>query len=708
MKKLLVLLMFLPLFMYGHEGMWLPGVITPETRQLMKELGIEMTPEQLYNPNGTSLCNAIVSLGGGFCSGVVVSPDGLIFTNHHCGFGSIQEHSSVEHDYLKYGFAARSFKEELPNPDLFISFLVRSEDVTNRVLGVLPKGVDEARRTVLVDSISQIITNEALQSDSTLRAKVSPFYGGSEYYLAVYKDFNDVRLVFAPPSSAGKFGGDTDNWMWPRHTCDFSVFRIYANKNNEPSNYSEDNVPYHPTYYAPVSLKGYQQGSFCMTMGYPGSTSRYLSSYGVEERIRDNMAMIDVRTVKLDIIKKAMESSDKMRIMYSSKFANSSNYWKNSIGMNKAIKELSVIEKKQALENSIQNWIDKKKKDRAEYKPIFKELKENYEGRTTLKKANTYLVETYLDGPEIITTALQVMMFDNEGSTDEERTHFRNQINNIYKDYDLETDKKLFIALVDKYKANVDTAYLLPLYKDIDEKYNGSTQAFADYLYSNSDFTSTRALDRYFSADTTFVPVKDPAGELAVEVIGEYMKINGEMAEYKETIKKDERLLTAALRAMESDKDFYPDANSTMRLSFGMVGGYDPKDGVHNDFFTTTKGIFEKQKEADENADYEVLDTLLNNLKKRDFGRYGTNGDMNVCFISDNDITGGNSGSGMFNGKGELIGLAFDGNWEAMSGDLVFEPNLQRCIGVDIRYVLYIIDKYAKDTRLIKELKLMN
>lgn len=709
MRKLFVLLMFLPLFTFADEGMWLPSMMTDQTRKLMKELGLELTPEQLYNPNGNSLTNAIVSLGGGFCSGVVVSPDGLVFTNHHCGYDIIQQHSTVDHDYLRYGFAAQSFKEELPNPDLFISFLVKTEDVTKRVLNAIPQGADESRRAMVIDSISRQIADEAIQGDSLLRARVSPFYGGSEFYLAVYKDYNDVRLVFAPPSSAGKFGGDTDNWMWPRHTCDFSVFRIYANKDNEPAEYSPENVPYHPTYYAPVSLKGYQEGSFCMTMGYPGSTSRYLSSYGVQERVDiRNKALIDVRDVKLAILDKAMAKNDTLRIMYASKHASSSNYWKNSIGMNKAIKELSVIEKKQALEQQIQNWVKKKEKQRAEYKDIFSELKKSYTERAELQKVVTYMREAMLSGPELIQAALSISMFDAEGTTDEQKSAFKRQFTDFYKDMDITTDKELFVAMADIYKKNVDTTYLFDFYKDIDQTYHGDTKAFVDDLYAKTNFATIDGMNRLFNGDPDLKVSEDPAIKLVIDIISHYMEMNGgAMAESTENIRKNERLLTAALRAMESEKDFYPDANSTMRLSFGTVGGYNPKDGAYYNYYTTTKGIFEKEKEADENPDYEVLDSILETLSQRDFGRYGTNGDMNVCFISDNDITGGNSGSGMFNGRGELIGLAFDGNWEAMSGDIVFEPKLQRCIGVDIRYVLYMIEKYGKAKRLIKELKLV-
>lgn len=709
MKKLFALLMFLPLLAFADEGMWLPSMMTSQTRKLMKELGLELTPEQLYNSNGTSLTSAIVSLGGGFCSGVVVSPDGLVFTNHHCGYDIIQQHSTVDHDYLRNGFAAQSFQEELPNPDLFISFLVKTEDVTKRVLGAIPQGADESRRAVVIDSISRQIAQEAIQGDSLLRARVSPFYGGSEFYLAVYKDYNDVRLVFAPPSSAGKFGGDTDNWMWPRHTCDFSVFRIYANKDNQPAEYSPDNVPYHPTYYAPVSLKGYQEGSFCMTMGYPGSTSRYLSSYGIQERMDiQNKALIDVRNVKLAILDKAMAKNDTLRIMYASKHASSSNYWKNSIGMNKAIKELGVVEKKQALEQQIQKWIQKKEKQRAEYKNIFTELEKSYADRREAEKVFVYLREAFLSGPELIQVVLSLSMFDAQGANEEQIAAFMRRISDTYKDMDIQTDKELFAAMIKKYKENVDPSYLLDFYKDIDESYQGNTDAFVDDLYKNTSFATVDGMNRLFSGDTTFNYMEDPAAKIAIDVISHYMELNGGiMGESTESIRKNERLLTAALRAMESEKDFYPDANSTMRLSFGTVGGYNPKDGAYYNYYTTTKGIFEKEKDADENPDYEVLGSLLETLAQKDFGRYGTNGDMNVCFISDNDITGGNSGSGMFNGRGELIGLAFDGNWEAMSGDIVFEPKLQRCIGVDIRYVLYMIEKYGKAKRLIKELSLV-
>ena len=468
MKKLLLLLIFLPLYVWGSEGMWLPCCLSKQTQQVMKEMGLKLSPDQLYNPVGGALTNAVVSFGG-FCSGVVVSPDGLVFTNHHCGFDAIQQHSSVEHDYLRDGFVADSLNKELPNPDLFVSFLVRTEDVTERVLKALPAGVEEGERELIVDSISTLITQEAIANDTLLRAEITPFYAGNEYYLSVYKDYYDVRLVFAPPSSVGKFGGDTDNWVWPRHTGDFSVFRIYADKDNRPAAYSPENVPYHPDYFAPVSLRGYEQGSFCMTMGYPGSTSRYLSSFGIEERVNtDNAAMIDVRTIKQAIWKDAMEKSDDIRIKYASKYAQSSNYWKNSIGMNQAVKELKVIEKKQALEKQLQEWIRRKPDERGKYAQVLTELELNYRNRRSAARAMAYFGESFANGPELITAALAVLNFDFEAEETELERNMR-QLLEVYANMDLDVDKQVFVAMLKEYAAEVEKEYLPEIYSLIDK-----------------------------------------------------------------------------------------------------------------------------------------------------------------------------------------------------------------------------------------------
>jgi len=706
MKKLLLLLSFLPLCIWGNEGMWLPCCLSKQTQQVMKEMGLELSSEQLYNPGGKALANAVVSFGG-FCSGVVVSPDGLVFTNHHCGYDAIQQHSSVEYDYLRDGFVADSLSKELPNPDLFVSFLIRTEDVTERVLQAIPVGTKENDRALIVDSISTLLAQEAVANDTLLRAEITPFYGGNEFYLSVYKDYYDVRLVFAPPSSVGKFGGDTDNWVWPRHTGDFSVFRIYADQNNQPAAYSPENVPYHPDYFAPVSLGGYEQGSFCMTMGYPGSTSRYLSSFGIDERINtDNAAMINVRTIKQAIWKNAMEKSDDIRIKYASKYAQSSNYWKNSIGMNQAVKELKVIEKKQALERQLQEWIRREPDKRSKYARVLTELELNYRNRRNAARAMAYFGETFANGPELITAALAVLNFDFEAEESDLERNMR-QLLEIYANMDISVDKQVFVAMLKEYAAEVGKEFLPDVYPLIEKDFKGDYQAYVDDLYARSSLKTPHGFEQVVKGDTTYVLFDDPAASFAIDMLVKFYEFNQSVEEASMNIEKNERLLNEAMREMEADRVFYPDANSTMRLSFGMVGGYSPKDAIEYSYFTTTKGIFDKIRQYKGDSDFDVLPSVVECLRRKDFGRYATgDGNMNVCFISDNDITGGNSGSGMFNGKGELIGLAFDGNWEAMSGDIVFEPNLQRCIGVDIRYVLYMIEKYGKASCLIDELKL--
>lgn len=708
MKKLIFLLLLVPvLSLHAGEGMWMLGKLSEQTQELMKELGLQMSPRQLYGTDRPSLKDAVVSFGG-FCSGVVVSEDGLVFTNHHCGFGAIQQHSTMEHDYLKDGFVAANRNEELPNPDLYVSFLVSSEDVTGRVLGAVTPDMNEGERKIVIDSIALLIQDEVSAKDSTLRGIVDSYYSGNEYYLSVYKDYNDVRLVFAPPSSVGKFGGDTDNWVWPRHTGDFSVFRIYAGKDNEPADYSSDNIPYRPEYVVSVSLGGYQPGSFCMTIGYPGSTERYLSSWGVESRmLGDNMARIDVRGIKQEIWKRAMEASDSIRIKYSSKYATSSNYWKNSIGMNKSIQELGVLDKKRALEKELLRWIQQKPQERGKYMQVLTNLQLNYNNIRKVGRAVAYFGEAFINAPELVEASLIVLNFDfNDDNANIEKK--KKQLMDIYKDMDLALDKEVFIAMLKDYKEKVDSIYLPEVYNTIRDKYKNDYRKYADYLYSHSGMTTPKAFERLLKHDEKFSLFDDPAASLVIDLLVKLFEMKQEMGDAGLNIEENERLLTAAIMEMYHDHNFYPDANSTMRLSLGVVGGYSPRDAVDFSYYTTTKGIFEKVREYKGDSDFDVQPDLLALLAKKDFGQYAdSTGQMNVCFISDNDITGGNSGSAMFNGKGELIGLAFDGNWEGMSGDLIFEPKYQKTIGVDIRYVLYMIDKYGGATHLIDELKLV-
>ena len=692
----------------ADEGMWMLGNLNKQTRKTMKELGLQMPADKLYNPKKPSLKDAVVSFGG-FCSGVVVSEDGLVFTNHHCGFSSVQQHSSVEHDYLKDGFVARSRAEELPNPELYVRFLLRTEDVTKRVLGAVKPSMNEMERSSAVDSMMMVIGGEVSLKDSTLLGVVDAYYGGNEFWLSVYRDFNDVRLVFAPPSSVGKFGWDTDNWVWPRHTGDFCVFRIYADRKNRPADYSPDNVPYHPEYVAPISLDGYKEGSFCMTIGYPGSTERYLSSFGIEEMMNNsNQAQIDIRGVKQAIWKREMDSKDSIRIKYASKYDESSNYWKNSIGVNRAIRKLGILEKKREMEQEIRRWIQQNPEEREKLLQLFTDLELNYKNRREVNRAQAYFIESFLYGPELVQLALKILNFDFEG---EQKTVIAalKGIVEQYSNLDLDIDKEVFTALLKEYRLKVDTTFLPEIYHTIAQKYDGDEKAFVDSLYASSELTTPRGLKRFLERDTTYQIFDDPAISLGIDMLTMLFDMNMQTQAPTMEIIRGERLLNGAIRRMYASRNFYPDANSTMRLSFGTVCGYTPFDGAEYDYYTTTKGVLEKVKAHVGDVDFAVQPELVSLLSSRNFGRYADEkGEMKVCFISNNDITGGNSGSAMFNSKGELLGLAFDGNWEAMGSDILYEPKMQRTIGVDVRYILFMIEKYGKAGNLIKELNIIN
>ena len=704
--KWMTFCLLLALASHADEGMWMLGNLNRQTRKAMKELGLEMPASRLYTPRKPSLKDAVVSFGG-FCSGVVVSEDGLVLTNHHCGFSSVQQHSSVEHDYLKDGFVARNRSEELPNPELYVRFLLRTEDVTKRVLKHVTPRMTEAERSSVVDSMMLAIGAEVSAADSTLVGVVDAYYGGNEFWLSVYRDFNDVRLVFAPPSSIGKFGWDNDNWMWPRHTGDFCVFRIYADKNNRPADYSPDNVPYHPSYVAPISLDGYREGSFCMTLGYPGSTERYLSSYGIEEMTQTaNQAQIDVRGIKQAIWKREMDRNDSIRIKYASKYDESSNYWKNSIGMNRAVRKLKVLEKKRAMEQELRRWIQQTPGERADLLQLFTDLELAYKNRREVNRAQSYFVEAFLNGPELVQQALTILNFDFEGEHDVVVANLK-KIVETYKNLDVDIDKEVFTAMLKEYRSQVDSAYLPEVYHTIATQYGGDDRAFVDSLYAHTQLATPRGLKRFLERDTTYQLLDDPAISLGIDLITKAFELNMQMQEPSVQIDRGERLLNAAIRRFYASRNFYPDANFSMRLSFGTVCGYDPFDGAHYNYYTTTRGVLEKVRAHEGDVDFKVQPEFLSLLSSGDFGRYADeNGEMKVCFISNNDITGGNSGSAMFNARGELLGLAFDGNWEAMSSDILYEPDMQRCIGVDIRYVLFVIEKYGKASELIRELKI--
>ena len=682
----------------ADEGMWMLGNMSEKTQKVLKEMGLELTPEQIYNPNGPSLNNAIVMFGG-FCSGVVVSNNGLVFTNHHCGFDAIQDHSSVKFDYLKNGFFAKKLKEELPNPELYVAFHLSTVDVTDKILGGVKPDMDEMQKAAYMDSVAMSLEESVLDTINCIYGEITPYYKGSKYYLSVYQRFDDVRLVFAPPQSLGKFGGDTDNWMWPRQTCDFSVFRIYANKENKPAEYSKDNVPYHPVSYAHVSTQGYQPGSFCMTFGYPGSTDRYLSSFGIENTMKTaNDLRYQVRGVKLAILDEAMKREDAIRIMYASKYAASSNYWKFSLGQNKALKDLKVIEEKQALEKEIKEWAAQNNK--TQYIGILDSLKalykENFPGDYTV----TLLEESFYSGSDIMQFAMKSMI--RYLRPDAENDGFKEDVKKTYRDINIDLDKKVFAAMIKNYKQQALSEDDLPdFYEEIDEKFDGNIDAYVDNLYANSVLADREKVERLESMEDLH---DDPIYYVAVSVITKLLQ-----SHQSNNITEFERLLGDALREMNHEKEYYPDANFTIRMSFGIVEGYSPSSDLNYVHYTLPQSLIDKNEKNPENYDYQLIPSVYKWLKKGKFGnRYidKSIGQMPLCFLTNNDITGGNSGSGMFDGKGRLIGLAFDGNWEAMSSDLKFDTNLQRCIGVDIRYVLSVIETYGKGKRLINELTL--
>lgn len=692
--------------MHADEGMWLLNELNKENIIRMKELGFNLPYDSLYSPGKPSVSDAVVIFGGG-CTGIAVSEQGLVFTNHHCGYGSIQSLSSVEHDYLKDGFVACLQKDELPVPGLSVKFLKETVNVTDRIVPVISHLTDEVERIRAADSISAQIC-DSIGKNPFLHAQVYPYYNSNVYYLQVYNVFKDVRMVFAPPSSVGKFGGDTDNWMWPRQTGDFSVFRVYANDNNDPANYAGTNKPYKPRYVPEVSLQGYNDADYAMTIGFPGSTDRYLSSWGVDQRIEHiNKPRIEVRGIKQDIWKEAMRADDEVRIKYASKYQGSSNYWKNSIGMNKGLAKLGVIARRQAQETDFSNWLSKHPDKQRMYGEALFLLKKGYEGSNEYRNAMTYLSEVFNSGIEIINFARIVEGLDKKDIPEDLKKALGERLKNIYKDYDASVDEKAMPALLKIAKERIPEKYLPGIYKSIDKKYKGDYKQYVADLFKKSIFTSYDKLEAAMQNSKKRADIKkDPAVELSLSVLESIVKLQGLLSASNFEIAKGERLFFAGLKEMYPEKALASDANFTMRMSYGSVGGYRPYDGAWFDYYSTNKGVLEKQDTSSD--EFYVQPEILEMLGGTDFGPYGnTDGTMNLCFLSNNDITGGNSGSPVFDKNARLIGLAFDGNWEAMSGDIAFEPDLQRTISVDIRYVLFMIDKWGKCPRLIDELKLI-
>ncbi len=709
MKKsfiaLLAALMLAPA-LRADRGMWLPALIGTRIKD-MRSKGFRLSAEDIYSVNKASLKDAVVLFNGG-CTGELVSGEGLLLTNHHCGYGAIQSHSSVRHDYLTDGFWAMNRSEELPNPGLYVSFLVRMEDVTAQVLDGVRDDLPEARRDSLIRFNAARVADAAVRG-TDCRADVEPFFYGNQYFLFVYRNYTDVRLVAAPPSSIGKFGGDTDNWMWPRHTGDFSVFRVYSDRDGQPAEYSKDNVPYAAPAHLTVSLKGYKPGSFAMIIGFPGSTERYKTSYEIDYTLgTDNPNRIFIRGERQKLMMEDMLASDEVRIQYASKYAMSSNYWKNSIGESRGLKKLKVRDTKLATEKRFTEWVNADPARKEKYGEALPLIRKAVEGRAPYMDRLQYFSETLLRGTEIIQAAgIARPLVGKDNRLDSSKLEsVKKKLEAFYKDYSPSTDRKIAKRMFGILRDSIAPEHLPSSFVVIEEQFGGDVDAYVDYVYDNSAFADRSRAEALLASPTVEALLNDPAYKMRREVVKTYNALIDPINSFSEDFARGHRLYVAGLMEMDADRVFYPDANFTMRLTYGQVLPYEPQDAVSYNYFTTLDGVI--AKEDPENAyEFSVPEKLKELYRTKDYGPYAEKGVLHVGFISNNDITGGNSGSPVMNAKGQLIGLAFDGNWEAMSGDIAFEPALQRTISVDIRYVLFIIDKYAGATRLIDEMTIV-
>lgn len=700
--------------MKADEGMWLLPLLEKMNGKKMAQMGFTITPKQIYDINNTSLKDAIVMFGGG-CTGEIVSKNGLVFTNHHCGYGSIQKLSSVEHNYLKDGYWAMNNSEELPAQGLSVTFLESFTDVTKKVEKITANAANSQVRDSLIADLEEKMVKDACADNKFLRGELTSFYGGNNYYFIVYKTFRDVRFVGAPPSSIGKFGADTDNWMWPRHTGDFSVFRVYADKDNNPAEYSEDNIPYTPKQFLKISLKGIQPNDPTMIMGYPGSTNRFMTrSELVETRDINNAIRIYCRGIRQEILMADMEADPKIMIQYASKYSGSSNSWKKWIGMNETFKKLGVEERRAAEEAKFTEWVNKGGKKRiAKYGDVLEKINSAIAARKDSRYLLNYLTET-INNVELASISSVVESFASIAAMDSASKgamldRLNVAVNNFYKDYSPSTDRKVAKKMIQIYKEKIPADKLPDFYQTIDSDFGGNIDAYVDNMFDNSVFVSHDKLNAALAAqgEEGATPLtEDPAYKYFKSFYGIYRDLSNEVRAGSESFAEGKKAYIAGTLEMGKGEAIYPDANFTMRFTYGQVLPYSPRDAVYYDYYTTLDGVMEK--EDPNNWEFEVPEKLKELWRNKDFGQYGLpNGKMPLCFLSNNDITGGNSGSPIMNGNGELIGLAFDGNWESMSGDIIFEPELQRCINVDIRYVLFIMDKFGGAGYLLDEMELV-
>ncbi len=716
MKRILIILIAIMSFtsVKANEGMWLVSLLNKMNEAEMKGLGLNLSAQDIYDINNASLKDAIVRLNGGMCTAEMISDQGLVLTNHHCAYDAIQTLSVAnETDYLTDGFWAYEKNQEMPIQNFVVSFLERIDDVTSVILEGIDHTTSEEDREKLIGERTAAIIAEA-SAQGSYDSEVKSFFHGNEFYLMVYKTYSDIRLVGNPPESIGKFGGDTDNWMWPRHTGDFSLLRIYSDQDNNPAGYSTENKPYTPKHHLPVSTLGVEEGDYAMIMGYPGSTDRYLSSFGVKQAIDiHNPAVVEVRDLKLKIMKKHMDADPQVRLEYASKYAGVANYWKYYIGQTKGLKRQKVFEKKQTIERDFQQWADADASRKAKYGKTLEMMKTYYTTSDMYVKSDVYALEAGLTGADVVLKALRFGLgleraYDTESKEFKAAalTRLKDRAESEYSEYNMELDKDMFTQLMELYMANVSSDQWPEAIKTIKNKYKGSVKAYAAKLYSKSIFRNQAAFNEFLAKPKWKTVEKDLAYQMANSVYALYLNGTGGAAVDESKFDVSYRLFVEGLREMNASTNYSPDANSTMRITYGSVQSYFPADAKHYDYITTHKGIVEKEDAT--NPEFIVPDKLMELIRNENFGAYAdANGDLIVCFLSDNDITGGNSGSPVINGDGHLIGLAFDGNWEAMSGDIAFEQELQRTISVDIRYVLFVIDKFAGATNLIEEMDLV-
>ncbi len=715
MKKLLIVLIA---FILGFspsskadEGMWIPLLINKNIAE-MQELGLNLTAKDIYDVNHSSIKDAVVIFGRG-CTGEIISEEGLLITNHHCGYGSIQKVSTPEANYLDDGFWAMNKGEEIPIEGLTVQFLDYMKDVSKKVLDGIKPTMTEAERDEIIKKNIDYIEDFAIK-DTDKNARVVSFFGGNDYYLFVYTTYKDIRLVGTPPESIGKFGADTDNWMWPRHTGDFSMFRVYTAPDGKPATFSEKNIPLVPKHFLPINIAGVKKDDFAMIMGYPGSTQRYLSSYGIDLAINTtNPAIVEIRTEKLAKFREGMDADEAVRLQYATKFAHTANYWKYFIGQTKGLKRLKVKEKKQKEEAEFQNWLNSNPRQKMVYGDALTLISQAYDVIDKYALAQTYFREAIYRGPEILGFAHKFKTLSDElnakdatqENIDKTISKLKTSTTTYFKDYNETIDRNLLASMLKMYHENVPVDQQPEYLKKMNSKYKGNFNKYADYIFKKSMFASKDKVEAFLASPNGKKLAKDPAMVAVNAFFDNYYENKNIIKEANEKLEKGHRLYIAGLQAMNPETNYAPDANFTMRLTYGTVQDYYPADAIHYEYFTTMDGIM--QKEDPDNWEFIVPAKLKQLYEAKDFGQYGDGDTMRVCFLTTHDITGGNSGSPVMNGNGELIGLAFDGNWEAMSGDIAFEPELQRTINVDIRYVLFIIDKYAGATNLIDEMTLV-